>query len=63
MVSCTVPSGEKPNFRWIPGLRAQLTKQVPQRSSKESFFVRVRFPGVPGTVEEGVRVRFCCLLS
>ena len=43
-------------------LRTQLTKQLSQSSSKGNFFVRVRFRGVPSTVEE-VRVLFCCLLS
>ena len=43
-------------------LRTQLRKQPPQSSSKGNFFVRVRFQGVPSTVEEVVRVRFCCLL-
>ena len=32
-----------------------------KRSSKGNFFVRVRFEGVPSTVEEVVRVRFCSL--
>ena len=32
-------------------LRAQLRKQPPQSSSKGNFFVRVRFGGVPSTVE------------
>ena len=44
-------------------LRTQLTMQPPQSSSKGNFIVRVRFGGVPSTVEEVVRVRFCCLLS
>ena len=35
----------------------------PQSSSKGNFFVRVRFGEVSSTVEEVVRVRFCCLLS
>ena len=44
-------------------LRTQRRKQPPQSFSKGNFFVRVRFGGVPSTVEEVVRVRFCCLLS
>ena len=38
-------------------------KQVHQSSSKGNFFVRVRLRRVPSTVEEVVRVRFCCLLG
>ena len=60
-VSCTVPTGESLHFRWIPSWEP--TKQPPQSSSKGNLFVRVRFGGVPSTVEEVVRVRFCCLLS
>ena len=41
----------------------KLTKPLPQSSSKGIFFVRVRFGGVPSTVEEVVWVRFCCLPS
>ena len=60
-VPCTAPSGESPNFRSVDSrLRAQLTKQPPQSSSKGNFFVRVRFGRVPSTVEEVLRVRFCC---
>ena len=53
----------KPQLSVDSQLRTQLTKQPPQSSSKENFFVRVRFGGVPSTVEEVVRVRLCCLLS
>ena len=44
-------------------LRTLQTKQPPQSSSKRNFFVRVRFGGVPSTVEKVVRVLFCCLFS
>ena len=37
----------------------QLTRQPSQSSSQGNFFVRVRFGGVPSTVEKVVRVRFC----
>ena len=60
-VSCTVPSGESPSFR--SKSRTQLTKRPPRSSSRENFFVRVLFGGVPSTAEEVVRVRLCCLLS
>ena len=53
----------KSHFSVDSKLRTQLTKQPPQSSSKGNFFVRVWFGGVPSTVEEVVRVRFCCLLS
>ena len=43
----------------VPEKFEELTKQLPQSSSKGNFFVRVRFGGVPSTVEEVVRVRFC----
>ena len=56
--------GERKANVLVPShLGTQLTRQPPQSSSKGSFFVRVRFGGVPSTVEEVVRVRFCCLLS
>ena len=49
-----------PIFGGFPlGGGTQLTRQLPQSSSKRSFLVRVRFGGVPSTVEEVVRVRFC----
>ena len=44
-------------------LRTQRRKQPHQSSSKGNFFARVRFGGVLSTVEEVVRVPFCCLLS
>ena len=44
-------------------LKTQRTRQPPQSSSKRNLFVRVRFGGVPSTVEEVVQVRFCCLLG
>ena len=44
-------------------LRTQPTKQPPQSSSKGNLFVRVRFGGVPSTVEEVVRVRLCCSVA
>ena len=44
-------------------LGTQLRSKPPQSSSEGTFFVRIRFGGVPSTVEEVVRVRFCCLLS
>ena len=37
--------------------RAQLTKQPPQSSSKQSFLVQVRFPGIPSTVAKHRRNR------
>ena len=63
-VSCTIPSDESLKFSMDSLLRTQLTKQPPQSYCKGTFFVRVRFGGFPGmvTVEEVVRVRFCCLL-
>ena len=62
-VLCTVPCCESVNFSVDFQLGAQLSRQPPQSSSKGNLFVRVRFGGVPSTVEEVVRVRFCCLLS
>ena len=53
----------KSQFSVDSQLRTQLTKQPPQSSSKGNFFVRVLFGGLPSTVEEVVRVRFCCLPS
>ena len=44
-------------------LATQLTRQPPQSPSKRNLVVRARFGGAPSTVEEVVRVWFCCLLS
>ena len=55
----------KSQFAVDSQLRTQLAKQLRWSSSKiqgGNFFVQVRFRGVPGTVEEVVRVRCCCLL-
>ena len=43
-------------------LRTQLRKQPPQSSSQGNCFIRVRFGGVPSTVEV-IRLWFCCLLA
>ena len=53
----------KSQFSVDSQLRTQLTKQPPQSSYKGNFFVRIRFGGVPSTVEKAVRVRFCCSLT
>ena len=64
-VLCTVPSCEAVKISVDSQLESftQLRRQPAQSSSKFNLFVRVRFGGVPSTVEEVVRVRFCCLLG
>ena len=49
-----------PIFGVDPGLRTQLSRPLPPRFSKGTLFFRVRVGGVPGAIEEFVRVRFCC---
>ena len=56
-------AGKLPIFGGFPGENPTKKANGLKGSSKGNFFVQVRFGEVSSTVEEVVRVRFCCLLS